>query len=78
MLPVAISLIVRLLLVFMEQRLEYLLVGFGCLDAIELVIPCVGAEYFFEARLPNCIEGAVNISNRGLESAFFNIVILFD
>ena len=30
----------------------------------------------FEARLPNSIEGAVNISNRGFGSVFLNIVIL--
>ena len=36
-----------------------------------------GAEYFFEARLPNCIEGAVNISNSGFESVFLNIIFLF-
>ena len=30
----------------------------------------------FEARLPNSIEGAVNISNWGFGSVFLNIVIL--
>ena len=37
-----------------------------------------GTEYFFEARLPNCIEGTVNMSNRGFGSVFFYIIILFD
>ena len=34
------------------------------------------AENFFETRLPNCIEGVVNISNWGFGSVFLNIVIL--
>lgn len=38
----------------------------------------LGSEYFFEARLPNCIEGAVNISNCGFGFVFLNIVFLFD
>ena len=37
-----------------------------------------GQISIFEARLPNCIEGAVNISNWGFRSFFLNIVILFD
>ena len=55
-----------------------ILVNLGRYKNIELVCHALGAEYFFETRLPNCIEGAVNISNCGFGSVFLYIVFLFD